>query len=206
MASATTIYEFTPIDSENPTNHFYFFCRSVLTYYCKLEQKRDYPLSTLKGKVVLIVNTASECGLRRHLEGLETLYKSVNATHPNSFVVLGFPSDHFNQEPREGDELQEFCRINYGVSFPLLGRIGLNGKAIQRKDGQASPEPKVDGGEALFKWLGETKPGLFGMKGMRWNFEKFLIGKDGKVKQRYLPLSSPSSLESDILAEIKAGK
>lgn len=140
------------------------------------------------------------------MEGLEDLYKSVNASHPDSFVVLGFPSDHFNQEPRKGDVLQEYCRINYGVSFPLLGQIGLNEQPMTSENGQAASKPTVDGGEALFKWLGETKPGMFGVRKMRWNFEKFLIGKDGKVKQRYSPISSPSGLKSTILAELKAGK
>lgn len=175
--------------------------------YIRISEKgQDYPLSAFKGKVVLLVNTASKCGLRGQLKGLEDLYKSVNASHPNSFVVLGFPSNHFNQEPRKGDVLQEYCQINYGVSFPFLGQIGLNEQAMKTEEGQAAPKPKVNGGEALFKWLGETQPGFFGVRKMRWNFEKFLIGKDGKVKQRYSPISSPSGLKSDILAEVKAGK
>lgn len=171
-----------------------------------LEKKQDYPLSALKGKVVLVVNTATECGLKSQFEGLEELYKSINKSHPNSFVVLGFPSNNFKQESREDDEMQKYCQVNFGVTFPLLGAIGLNGQPIERKDGKAPPEPKVDGGEALFKWLGETKPGLFGVRKMRWNFEKFLIGKDGKVKQRYSPISFPGGLKSAILAEIKASK
>lgn len=178
---------------------------TVLTYLSS-GKAQDYPLSALKGKVVLIVNTASQCGLKEQLKGLEKLYESINASHPNSFVVLGFPSDNFNQEPKDGDTLQEHCEINHGVSFPLLGEIGLNGRPMKPKDGKAPPEPKVDGGEALFKWLGENKPAMIGGRMMRWNFEKFLIGKNGKVKRRYWPLSSPEGLKSAILAEIKAGK
>ena len=155
---------------------------------------------------MLVVNTASECGFKGQLKGLEELYKSINASHPNSFVVLGFPSNNFNQEPKDGDALQEHCQINFGVSYPILGEIGLNGRPMKPKPGQVATKPKADGGEALFKWMGENKPGFFGVRMIRWNFEKFLIGKDGKVKQRYSPISFPSGLKSDILAEIKAGK
>ena len=171
-----------------------------------LEKGHDYPLSALRGKVVLLVNTASTCGFKGQLEGLEDLHKSVNASHPDSFIILGFPSDHFNQEPRKGDVLEEYCQITWGVSFPLLGAIGLNGQPIKPEKGQIATPPKADGGEALFEWLGKTKPGIFGVKRIKWNFEKFLIGKDGTVKQRYSSMASPSGLKSDILAEIKAGR
>lgn len=177
-----------------------------------VEKGQEYSLSALKGKVVLVVNTASECGLRGQLEGLEKLSQSVNASYPNSFVVLGFPSNHFNQEPRDGDTLQEFCQLQHKVSFLLLGEIGLNGQPIKpkgddNKTGKSTPKkPTVDGGEALFEWLTNEKAGIFGMKGIKWNFEKFLIGKDGKVKGRWSSLKFPSSLESIILAEVKKEK
>lgn len=177
-----------------------------------LEKGQEYPLSALKGKVVLVVNTASECGLRGQLEGLEKLSQSVNASYPNSFVVLGFPSNHFNQESREADALQEYCQLEYKVSFPLLGEIGLNGQPIKPKkaDSKAGkitpPKPGVDGGEALFEWLTNARGGFFGMKSIIWNFEKFLIGKDGKLKERWSSLKKPTSLESIILAEVKKEK
>lgn len=204
MASATTIYDFTPIDSENSTNRPHYFFKLYLRIFPTSGKKQDYPLSALKGKVVLVVNTASECGFKGQLKGLEDLYKSVNASHPDSFVVLGFPSNHFNQEPKLGEKVHEHCELNFGVSFPLLGEIGLNGQKMKPKPGQVETEPKVDGGEALFEWLGEKKPGIFGVKKIKWNFEKFLIGKDGKVKQRYSTIATPSGLKSDVLAEVKA--
>lgn len=173
-----------------------------------LGKDQEYPLSALKGKVVLVVNTASGCGFKGQLKGLEDLYKSVNASHPNSFIVLGFPSNNFSQELLSGDALQQHCQINYGVSYPLLGEIGLNGQPIKPKGSEnkeTPPKPRVDGGEALFEWLKKEKSGPLGVKMIMWNFEKFLIGKDGKVKQRYSTFTSPSSLKSTILAEIKKG-
>lgn len=151
----------------------------------------QYPLSDLKGKVVLVVNTASKCGFTPQFEGLEKLYKSVNASHPNSFVILGFPCNQFkSQDPGSNDVIEEFCKRNYGVSFPMLGKTNVNG----------------DDAEPLYEWMKKEKPGLMGMKRIKWNFEKFLIGKDGQVKQRWASTSKPQGLESAILAELKAGE
>lgn len=177
-----------------------------------LEKSQEYPLSALRGKVVLVVNTASGCGFDYQLKGFEELYKSINASHPDSFVILGFPSNHFNQEKRTGEDLQEYCRVNHGVTFPILGTIGLNGKPPQKsgedKDktdakGKGSTELKVDGGEALFEWLKKEKAGLLGLRRIKWNYEKFLIGADGKVKERWASIVTPSKMESTILAEVK---
>ena len=137
-----------------------------------------------------MVNTASKCGFTPQFEGLEKLYKSVNASHPDSFVILGFPCNQFNsQDPGSNDTIQDFCQVNYGVSFPILGKTNVNG----------------DDAEPLYEWMKKEKPGLMGLKRIKWNFEKFLIGKDGQVQQRWASTAKPDSLESVILAELKKG-
>lgn len=147
-------------------------------------------MSTYAGKVVLVVNTASKCGFTPQYEGLEKIYKSISATYPDQFVILGFPCNQFGgQEPGSDDSIQEFCQLNYGVSFPIMGKTDVNGDA-------ASP---------LFEWLKEEKPGLLGLKRVKWNFEKWLIGKDGKVKGRWASVTKPESIEKDIVEEIKKG-
>ncbi len=173
-----------------------------------LENGKIYPLSALKGKVVLVVNTATGCGFAPQLKGLEELSKSINASHPDSFVVLAFPSDHFNQEKRSGDALQEYCEMKYKASYPILGPVGLNGhpmKTDNTKDKAEGKEAAVDGGDALFEWMKKQKSGLLGVKKILWNFEKFLIGKDGKVKERWTSVATPAGMESRILAEVKKG-
>lgn len=148
------------------------------------------PLSTYAGKVVLIVNTASKCGFTPQYEGLEKIYKSITTAHPDQFVILGFPCNQFgSQEPGSDDSIQEFCQRNYGVSFPIMGKTDVNGD-------KANP---------LFEWLKEEKPGLLGMKRVKWNFEKWLVGKDGKVKNRWASTTKPEALEKVILEEIAKG-
>ncbi|KAK3308714.1 thioredoxin-like protein [Chaetomium strumarium] len=165
MASATTFYDFKPLDKKG----------------------EEVPLSDFKGKVVLVVNTASKCGFTPQYAGLEKLYKSVREKHGDDFVILGFPCNQFgNQEPGSNEEIQEFCQLNYGVSFPIMGKVDVNGD-------DASP---------LFQWLKEKQPGLLGLKRVKWNFEKFLIGKDGNVKGRWASITKPESLEPMILEEL----
>jgi peroxiredoxin len=145
-------------------------------------------LTEYKDKVVLVVNTASKCGFTPQYAGLEKLYKNITAKHPDQFVILGFPCNQFGgQEPGTDDDIQNFCQVNYGVSFPILGKTDVNG----------------DDANPLFEWMKNEKPGLFGLKRIKWNFEKFLIGKDGKVKQRWASTKSPEGLEKDIVAEIE---
>ncbi|KAH6845580.1 thioredoxin-like protein [Chaetomium sp. MPI-CAGE-AT-0009] len=169
MASATTFYDFKPLDKTGA----------------------EVPLEDYKGKVVLIVNTASKCGFTPQFAGLEKLWKSVREKHPDDFVILGFPCNQFGgQDPGTNDEIQEFCQINYGVTFPVLGKVDVNGD-------DASP---------LFQWLKAEKPGLMGLKRVKWNFEKFLVGRDGAVKGRWASTTKPESLESAILAELAAAK
>ncbi|KAG8160046.1 hypothetical protein KVR01_010683 [Diaporthe batatas] len=167
MASATSFYDFKPLDKRG-------------------EPK---PLEEYKGKVVLVVNTASKCGFTPQFEGLEKLYKGLKEKHPDDFVILGFPCNQFGgQDPGSNDEIQSFCQVNYGVSFPVLGKIDVNG----------------DKADPLYDWLKNEQPGLMGLKRIKWNFEKFLIGRDGKVKGRWASTTKPESLEKPILEQLNS--
>lgn len=137
-----------------------------------------------------MVNTASKCGFTPQLKGLETLYKEIKAA-PNgsNFELLGFPCNQFgNQNPENDDETQNFCQINYGVTFPVLGKTEVNG----------------DKADPLWEWLKNEQPGLMGLKRVKWNFEKFLVGKDGKVKARWASTTKPESLKGAIENELAA--
>jgi glutathione peroxidase len=137
-------------------------------------------LSDQRGKVLLIVNTASACGFTPQFAGLETLW---NEYRDKGLVVLGFPSNEFGaQDPGSNDEIASFCEMNYGVSFPMMGKVQVNGA-------QAHP---------LWKWLTAEAPGLLGSKAVKWNFTKFLVGRDGKVLKRYAPTDTPESIKKDI--------
>ena len=138
------------------------------------------PLSRFKGKVMLIVNTASACGFTPQFAGLEKLWQSHQA---KGLAVLGFPSNEFGaQDPGSNDEIASFCQMNYGVSFPMMSKVQVNGK-------EAHP---------LWQWLTMEAPGLLGSKSVKWNFTKFLVGRDGEVIRRYAPTDKPESLEADI--------
>ena len=140
---------------------------------------QEIDLSSYDGKVVLVVNTASKCGLTPQFEGLQQLHEQYGE---QGFTVLGFPCDQFaNQEPGSEDEIAEFCQRNYGVSFQMFSKIDVNG----------------DDAHPLFKWLREQKSGLMGNK-IKWNFSKFLIGRDGDVIDRYAPTTAPEKLSEDI--------
>jgi glutathione peroxidase len=143
-------------------------------------------LSTLKGKVVLVVNTASQCGLTPQYKGLEALHK---AHHVEGLEVVGFPCNQFGgQEPGDAGEIGAFCQKNYGVSFRLMEKIEVNGEA-------AHP---------LYKWLVKAAPGMLGSEAIKWNFTKFLIGRDGNVIKRYAPQTEPKDLEKDVVAALMA--
>ena len=145
---------------------------------------KDIALSDFKGKVMLIVNTASKCGFTPQFGGLEALYKSYAG---KGLVVVGFPCDQFgSQDPGADGEIAEFCQVNYGVSFPMMGKINVNGPA-------AHP---------LYKWLSAEAPGLLGSKSIKWNFTKFLVGKNGQVIKRYAPTDKPADLAKDIEAAL----
>lgn len=137
-------------------------------------------LEQYKGKVLLIVNTASKCGFTPQYEGLEALYKKY---HDKGFEILGFPCDQFgHQEPGSDEDIAQFCTLNFGVSFPLFKKTNVNGP-------DANP---------LFEALKNEAPGLLGSKRIKWNFTKFLINVEGKVLKRYAPTIKPSSIDSDI--------
>ena len=143
-------------------------------------------LSTQRGKVLLIVNTASACGFTPQFSGLEALWETYR---DKGLVVLGFPSNEFGaQDPGGNDEIASFCELNYGVSFPMMGKIDVNGAA-------AHP---------LYQWLTHEAPGLLGSKAIKWNFTKFLVGRDGHVLRRYAPQDAPEGLAADIEAALAA--
>ncbi len=136
------------------------------------------------GQVLLIVNTASACGFTPQFAGLEKLWA---AYRDRGLVVLGFPSNEFGgQDPGSNDQIASFCQLNYGVSFPMMAKVKVNGA-------EAHP---------LFAWLKDEAPGLLGSKGIKWNFTKFLVGRDGRVIKRYAPQDAPEKLASDIEAAL----
>ena len=137
-------------------------------------------LSDYAGQVVLVVNTASACGLTPQYEGLETLYQDL---HDEGLVVLGFPCNQFgSQESGTEEEIGEFCQLNYGVSFPMFAKIDVNG----------------DAAHPLFKHLKNAAPGVLGTEGIKWNFTKFLIDREGKPVARYGSSTKPETLEAPI--------
>lgn len=137
-------------------------------------------LGAYRGQVLLIVNTASQCGFTPQFAGLEALHQQYAK---QGLIVLGFPSNQFgSQDPGSNEEIGAFCTKNYGVSFPMMEKIDVNG---------AHAEP-------LYRWLTKEKPGLLGSTAIKWNFTKFLVGRDGQVLKRYAPLDKPASLAQDI--------
>lgn len=133
-------------------------------------------LSDYRGKVMLVVNTASRCGFTPQYAGLEALHQRF---HDRGLVVLGFPCNQFGaQEPGPESEIAEFCQVNYGVSFPMFAKIDVNG---------ADTHP-------LFAWMKSSSPGLLGSEGIKWNFTKFLIDREGRVVQRFAPTTDPADI------------
>jgi len=143
-------------------------------------------LASQRGKVLLIVNTASACGFTPQFKGLEQLWKDYAE---QGLVVVGFPSNEFGaQDPGSNDEIASFCELNYGVSFPMMAKVEVNG---------AKAHP-------LWQWLKGEKPGILGTEGIKWNFTKFLVGRDGQVLKRYAPNDEPEKLRKDIERALKA--
>lgn len=160
--------------------------RTVYDFEAQQINGPSVPLSTFKGKVLLIVNTASACGFTPQLAGLEALHQTYG---PQGLVVLGFPCNQFGaQDPGSNDEIAQFCQLNYGVSFPMMAKIDVNGE-------HAHP---------LYQWLCAEAPGLLGTQAIKWNFTKFLVGKEGTVLKRYASIDSPASLTKDIEAALAA--
>lgn len=137
-------------------------------------------LSSYEGKVVLVVNTASACGFTPQFEGLQQLHQRYA---DQGLVILGFPCNQFGQQDKGSDtEIASFCQRNYGVDFPMMSKVDVNG---------ASAHP-------LFAWLKAQAPGILGTEMIKWNFTKFLLGRDGRVLHRYAPKDTPQSLTTDI--------
>ncbi|MCE4222689.1 glutathione peroxidase [Methylobacterium sp. C25] len=145
-----------------------------------------HPLSQYRGRVLLIVNTASKCGFTPQYEGLEALWRRHRAA---GLVVLGLPCNQFGaQEPGNAEEIAQFCSLTYDVTFPVLAKVEVNGPAA----------------DPLFIRLKRERPGLFGSQSIKWNFTKFLVGRDGRVMARFAPKTKPADLEravADALAE-----
>lgn len=153
---------------------------SIYDFDANTLRGEEESLSKYKGKVLLVVNTASKCGLSPQYKGLQEIYEKFK---DRGFEVLGFPSNQFNgQEPGESDEIAEFCEINYGVTFPMYEKIDVKGS-------EAHP---------LFQYLSKEAPGLLGSKSVKWNFTKFLVDQEGRVLKRFAPQTTPDQIEADI--------
>ena len=147
-------------------------------------QPRD--LGAFEGKVLLVVNVASRCGFTPQYEGLESLWRQFG---PGGLVVLGFPCDQFgHQEPGDEATIRQFCSTTYRVTFPMFAKVDVNGD-------QAHP---------LWRWLKQEKGGFLGLDAIKWNFTKFLVGRNGRVLKRYAPTDKPASLTADIEAALHA--
>lgn len=147
---------------------------------------RPVALADHRGKVMLIVNTASACGFTPQFGGLESLWQTYRE---RGLVIVGFPSNQFgHQDPGTDTEIASFCQVNYGVTFPMMSKVDVNG---------ANAHP-------LWKWLTAEAPGILGTKAIKWNFTKFLVGRDGQVIKRYAPTDKPEQLASDIEAALAA--
>ncbi|PPE71064.1 glutathione peroxidase [Caldimonas thermodepolymerans] len=143
-------------------------------------------LADHRGKVLLIVNTASRCGFTPQFAGLEQLWRDFR---DRGLVVLGFPCNQFgHQDPGSEAEIASFCALNYGVSFPMMSKVEVNGP-------NAHP---------LYRWLTEAAPGVLGTRAIKWNFTKFLVGRDGQVIRRYAPTDKPEALRADIERALQA--
>ena len=156
--------------------------RTIADFTAVLPGGEELSLAGKAGKVLLVVNTASKCGFTPQYAGLEALWRKFG---DRGFEVIAFPCNQFGgQEPGDADQIASFCDLNFGVTFPLMAKIEVNGES-------ATP---------LYQWLKAQAPGVLGSKGIKWNFTKFLIGRDGKVVRRYAPTDKPEKLERDIEA------
>jgi glutathione peroxidase len=158
---------------------------NIYSFQVKTSTNENMSLEKYKSQVVLVVNVASKCGFTPQYAGLEALYEKYKA---QGFTILGFPCNQFGaQEPGTEAEIQSFCKLNYDVSFPVMAKVDVNGDT-------AAP---------LYAWLKESAPGLLGTEIIKWNFTKFLVGKDGKVIKRYAPNTEPKDIAADIEQALK---
>ena len=160
--------------------------QSLYDFTVKGAGDTDYPLSKHKGQVVLIVNVASKCGFTPQYTGIEALYREFK---DQGFIAIGFPCNQFGaQEPGTADQIQQFCSLTYDVTFPIMAKVEVNGS-------KAAP---------VYEWLKASAPGILGTEAIKWNFTKFLIGKDGQVLKRYSPQTDPKEISQDIQQALKA--
>ena len=153
---------------------------NVYEFSCATTGGKKKSLADYQGKVLLVVNTASKCGFTPQFAGLEEMYEKYKDA---GLEILGFPCNQFGkQDPGSNDEIMEFCQLNYGVSFPMFGKIEVNGS----------------GADPLFQYLKKEAPGALGTQGIKWNFTKFLIDPAGKVVKRYAPKDTPKAIAKDI--------
>jgi len=153
---------------------------SIYEYSATNINGKEVSLNDYKGKVMLVVNTASKCGFTPQFEGLELLYQELQ---DQGLVILGFPCNQFgSQDPGADSEIEEFCQLNYGVSFPMFSKIEVNGDDTHR----------------LYQYLKKEAKGLLGSQAIKWNFTKFLISRDGDVVKRYAPNDTPRAIKADI--------
>lgn len=159
---------------------------SIYDFQVKDSKGELIPLSNYKDQVVIVVNTASKCGYTPQYKDLQALYEEYKN---EGLVVIGFPCNQFmNQEPGSNEEIQSFCELNYGVSFPILGKVDVNG----------------DNADPLFKYLSKNAPGIMGLKSIKWNFTKFIIDKNGEVVERVAPQTNPQEMKATIEKLLKA--
>jgi glutathione peroxidase len=153
---------------------------SVYDYSATTIDGAQQPLAQYRGQTLLIVNVASKCGFTPQYAGLEALYRKYRE---RGLIVLGFPCDQFgHQEPGDEAQIRNFCSLTYDVTFPMFAKINVNG---------ADAHP-------LYRFLKQARPGVLGLEAIKWNFTKFLIGKDGEPLRRYAPSDKPESLEAEI--------
>ncbi|MBO1626814.1 glutathione peroxidase [Bacillus arachidis] len=153
---------------------------TVYDFSAKTITGEEKSLREYEGKVLLIVNVASKCGFTPQYKGLQAIYEKYKE---QGFEILGFPCNQFGgQEPGTEEEITSFCELNYGVSFPMFAKVDVKG----------------DSAHPLYTYMTEQAPGIFGMKAVKWNFTKFLIGRDGKVIDRFAPQTKPEELEKEI--------
>lgn len=160
--------------------------KKFFDFTVKAANGSNFDLSAYKGKVVLVINVASKCGFTPQYAGLEEIYRELK---DKDFVAVGFPCNQFGfQEPGTSDEIQQFCSLNYQVSFPIMAKVEVNG----------------DNADPLYMFMKESAPGILGTEAIKWNFTKFLIGKDGQVIKRYAPNVKPKDMIKDIKAALSA--
>ncbi|QZD95303.1 glutathione peroxidase [Qipengyuania gelatinilytica] len=153
---------------------------SIADFTVATNKGDELDLKEKLGKVLLVVNTASKCGFTPQYDGLEKLFQDYK---DQGFEVLAFPCNQFGgQEPGDASEIEQFCKVNFGLTFPLMQKVEVNG----------------DGASPLFDWMKAEAPGLMGSKSIKWNFTKFLIDREGNVVKRYGPADAPATIAKDI--------